>query len=73
LVVGNAPRALLVAFAKWSAVLMSWIITDDEDIINIRAIIDTKTQAAEISELIVALYKRLENSPKLPTKENTDG
>ncbi len=52
---------------------MSWIITDDEDIINIRAIIDTKTQAAEISELIVALYKRLENSPKLPTKENTDG
>ncbi len=44
---------------------MSWIITDDEDIINIRAIIDTKTQQDELRYLIAALEKHL-------TKENTD-
>jgi len=63
--VGHAPRTLLVAFAKWSAVLMPWTLTDDYDIINIRAIIDTKTQQEELRDLIAALEKRL-------TKENTD-
>ncbi len=45
---------------------MPWTLTDDNDIINIRAIIDVKTQQEELRELIAALEKRL-------TKENTDG
>ena len=44
---------------------MPWTLTDDNDIINIRAIIDTKTQQEELRDLIAALEKRL-------TKENTD-
>ncbi len=44
---------------------MPWTLTDDYDIINIRAIIDTKTQQEELRDLIAALEKRL-------TKENTD-
>ncbi len=44
---------------------MPWTLTDDNDIINIRAIIDTKTQQDELRDLIAALEKRL-------IKENTD-
>jgi len=60
-----APSSLLVAFTKRSEVLMPWTLTDDNDIINIRAIIDTKTQQDELRDLIAALEKRL-------IKENTD-
>jgi hypothetical protein len=39
---------------------MSWTISTDGDVIHVRAVIDTKTETKEISELIAALYKRLE-------------
>ena len=45
---------------------MTWVVTDDNDAVNVRAIIDVKTQQEELRELIAALEKRL-------TKENTDG
>ncbi len=44
---------------------MPWTLTDDNDIINIRAIIDTNTQQDELRDLIAALEKHL-------TKENTN-
>jgi len=74
MLVGGAPRTLLVAFTKWSAVLMAWTLTDDvDDIINVRAIISTVHQQDQLRDLIVALEKRLQLGRQLEPKENTDG
>lgn len=58
MVVGTPTRVVLVAFAKWSAVLMWTLVDDDNDIIHVRAILNTKSQADEIKALILALVKR---------------
>ena len=43
---------------------MTWTLVDDTiDRIHVRAIIDTKTEANEIRDLITALEKRLTKEP----------
>lgn len=51
---------------------MTWTITTDGDIINVRAVIDTKTEAKQISELIVVLYKHLETKKETPDGQPAD-
>lgn len=38
---------------------MSWTVVDDGDMLNVRAVIDSKTEQHEIAALIAALEKRL--------------
>jgi hypothetical protein len=66
LLVGLASISLLGTNQERIA-LLSWTLSTNGDVIHVRAVIDTKTEAKEISELIAALYKRLEGD-----KETTD-
>jgi hypothetical protein len=66
LLVGLASLSLLGTHQERTA-LLSWTLSTDRDVIHVRAVIDTKTEAEQISELIAALYKRLEGD-----KETTD-
>jgi hypothetical protein len=60
ILVGLASLPLVGADAKRIALLMTWTLVDDTiDRIHVRAIIDTKTEANEIRDLIAALEKRL--------------
>ncbi len=44
--------------------LVSWTVTDDDnDVIHVRASINTKTEANEARDLIAALEKRLTKEP----------
>ena len=56
---GLASFYLVGAHTQRIALLMTWTLVDDSDRIHVRAIIDTKTGANEIRDLITALEKRL--------------
>jgi hypothetical protein len=43
--------------------LMSWTVTDDDGVIQVRASIDVKTQQAELAALIASLIGRAVDDP----------
>lgn len=43
---------------------MAWTVNTDDDVINVRAVINTKTQPDELAALIASLRKHLEPEEK---------
>jgi len=48
---------------------MTWTLTPDDDVINVRAIISTTHQQDQLRNLITALQKHLKEEPKEITNE----